>query len=229
MYKKFLWALYAGLMLCNLKTTSQAGRYTEAFEYEVQNNSCRKLTCNITNNPTYTYRHYTKGVPVQTGYSVGPLGTTKHYGYRSEPATESYKTDHYKCSRCGHDKGSTCGWLFYPSVPKITIKQNGNTRLMTIYGVRYPDFPDLPMCGNPSFEYKGKLADIWEKAGLKISKKGEGGYDWKSSLEKLWEAARQLDEDESGEIMNDNMELDDNKTNIKYVVETPPSSSCLIQ
>ena len=197
MYKKFFWALYTGLILCNLITTSQAGKYMEAFEHEVQNNRCRKLTCNLVYDPDYKSYPVNKVVSYVAGTSEGPLGLTTHYGYRSEPGYEAIKTDHYKCRRCGYDQGPSRGWLFYPTIPTVTFEKNGNTKKL-VMDVREPYRADLPICSNPSFEFKdGLLQDIWEKAEYKFTRDSTASREVKvaswSSLQYLWSAAKQLD------------------------------------
>jgi hypothetical protein len=64
----FLLAIMAISSVAMERNDPAIGMYTKAFEYEVQNNECRKLKCQIVK----SYGSYTSTQPVEVGYSEVP-------------------------------------------------------------------------------------------------------------------------------------------------------------
>jgi hypothetical protein len=93
--------------------------------------------------------------------------------------------------------------------------------VMTLHGNADFHIAYFHICDNP--DLYGELKEIWDKAKL-------SGW---VSLESLWKAARQLDDEmeqdhnKTNTEYDDEMEQDYNKTNIEYVVKVT-SSFCTI-
>lgn len=211
------------LALLLVSKIGNAGYYTQAYESTVTR-TLGNFTCSFNQKGGIATSH---NYQIEVGSSVGPSGTTRHYESRTTVYTPMKS---YICSQCGKEVYE----LGYPP-KRVTIKNNGNTQIMTINGGAGNSLTNS-MCSKPKLNEV--LVKIYERAGKPC-------YGWESSLAAMWKAARELDIEEADKLEQEQCQKDpaeefynseirnENAPSInKYVVERESfveSVGCCIQ
>lgn len=218
MQKKFLRAFailifFLGILV-PIGIENVYGMYTDVFEREMGFISCSNMICKSMSRGSGTV-YGKKTVSVEVGQSYGPHGVTRHYADKEVPTSSSWHLG-YKCRNCGKSLGDE-SWV---QVPKVYIRNSGSTRPTLTVDESWNDNV-RPLCGRPQLD--GEIKKIWDHAKMPT----DGALRLHEGLERLWKAARELDDEKKKEGIVSGSSTETTPLNsVEYVVERQGPCCC---